>query len=108
MLKELQQEVGNWSLQNFGPQEAWKPLLGIGEEVGELNHAYLKRSQGIRTTENHDEDIEDAAADIIIYLCDFCCKENIDLEATLQKVWDRVKKRNWQANPEGPKEDRNG
>lgn len=98
-LQDIQKEVYQWSKQNFGDQPSWRPLLGIGEELGELNHAYLKRAQGIRTNEDHEEGIRDAVADIMIYLCDFCSRENIDLEEELIATWDRVKKRNWKENP---------
>lgn len=70
-LQNIQAEVAAWSQKNFGDQPAWRPLLGIGEELGELNHAYLKREQGIRQDEDHDAAMRDAVGDIVIFLCDF-------------------------------------
>lgn len=96
----IQREVGQWSRENFGDQASWKPLLGIGEELGELQHHYLKREQGIRgTAEEHNAGIEDATADIMIFMMDFCCRENIDLFEVLDRTWTKiVKKRNWTQN----------
>ena len=59
----------------------------------------MKREQGIRTGEDHTEDIKDAITDIIIYLCDFATVENIDLAQVLMQTWKEVKKRDWKAYP---------
>jgi len=98
MLRQIQQEVKEWSLKNFENQQSWKPLLGAVEEIGELSHAHLKASQGIRTHENHDDDKKDALADIIIYLCDYASREGINLEQELIKTWNEVKQRDWKKN----------
>ena len=95
---EFQDEVFKWSLNNFGNQPSWKPLLGIGEEIGELNHAYLKREQEIRTEESYQSEIEDALGDIFIYMCDFAAREDIDIESVIEKTWEKVSKRNWKKN----------
>ncbi len=34
------------------------------EELGEFTHAYLKKSQGIRVGEKHDENLIDACCDM--------------------------------------------
>ena len=76
----------------------------MGEEVGELNHAYLKLSQGIRgSEEKHRESIEDAVGDILIFLVNFCSHLGIDVSTALQKTWNEVQKRDWVNNPDGPK-----
>lgn len=98
---QLQLEVLNWSINNFGNQPSWKPLLGVQEEVGELSHAYLKRSQGIRKSDTvWRAEMEDAVADIIIYLADFCSKEAISMQEVVEETWSRVSKRDWKKNPE--------
>jgi len=99
-LAKVQFEMIPWVAHNFGDRPAWQPLLGIVEEVGELSHAFLKREQGIRTSEPHDENIKDAVADIMIYLCDFCNAEGINLHHVFQETWTEVKKRDWQADRE--------
>ena len=100
MLRKLQKEQKPWVEHNFGDRPSWQPLLGVAEEVGELCHAFLKRAQGIRNTENHTENIKDAVADIVIYLSDFCNAEGIDFETTVQETWDKVKNRDWKKDPD--------
>lgn len=95
-LTRVQRELKPWQNHNFTGRPAWQPLLGVSEEVGELHHAYLKRAQNIRgTAEEHKAAIEDAIADIIVFLCDFANEEEIDVEAALNKTWDKVRTRNW-------------
>jgi len=100
MLKKLQDEQRPWVAYNFGDRPSWMPLLGVVEELGELAHAYLKRAQGIRTSENHTENAKDAVADIVIFLADYCSAEGFDLEAIVQETWDKVKQRDWKKNPD--------
>lgn len=94
-LLKLQNEVNIWTHKNFPNQQKWHPLLGLSEEVGELCHAYLKREQSIRLEENHDDNIVDAVADIVIFLCNFCNANEINLEETVKRVWSEVKQRDW-------------
>lgn len=97
---QLQLEVGNWSINNFGHQPSWRPLLGVQEEVGELSHAYLKRSQGIRkSTSDWQAEMEDAVADILIYLADFCSIECISMQRVVEETWEKVRQRDWKKNP---------
>lgn len=97
-LEEIQAEIKEWSYHNFGAQPSWRPLLGIGEEVGELNHHFLKRDQKIRTNEDHDEGIEDSIGDIMVYLLDFCGRENLNANYILNRTWEQVKNRDWNKN----------
>lgn len=80
---ELVQDVGRWSLANF--EQSWTkdlpicedqgghtaglgslaPLLGIGEEIGELNDAAGSDS------------MLDAVGDILIYMADWCYREKL-------------------------------
>ena len=100
-LRDIQVEQKKWSEHNFGSHPAWQPLLGIAEECGELCHAVLKQTQGIRgTSAEHTEAMKDACADIMIYLCDFASCKGIDLQSTLNKVWSEVSKRDWKKFPE--------
>jgi NTP pyrophosphatase (non-canonical NTP hydrolase) len=99
MIRELQEQVAIWVAKNFDHTEGWRPLLGVVEEVGELSHAHLKQVQGIRTQEKHQEKKIDAVADIVIFLCDYCNMEGIDLQKAIEETWKVVKKRDWQKNP---------
>jgi len=79
--EQLQAEVGEWSREQFGTEQpARYPLLGAGEEFGELTHSVLKKKQGIRLDE---EDVGteaeiDAVGDIIVYLMDFCERGGVE------------------------------
>ncbi|MGD9631377.1 MAG: hypothetical protein AB7V18_19230 [Pyrinomonadaceae bacterium] len=99
-LLTFQHEVGEWSRKNFGNQPSTNPLLGVGEEVGELFHAHLKNLQGIRMSPAEARaKKEDAIGDILVYLADYCEREAISLEAAAYTAWDGVRRRNWVENP---------
>lgn len=101
-LRALQREQAPWVKRNFGDRPSWHPLLGVGEEYGELSHAYLKAEQGIRgTPEEHRAAKVDAVADIVIFLCDYCTAEGIDLEDAVARTWEQVRKRDWTRDPQG-------
>lgn len=118
-ISDYQNEVAEWSNRNFLNNEKVDPLLGIGEEIGELkeaflsmlsltnlsialgrlDHAFLKAKQGIRLTpEKARELMEDALGDIFVYMCDFSQRNNISLEDAISKTWSGVKKRDWIKN----------
>ena len=99
-MEVIQDEVGEWSERNFGDQPSWRPLLGIGEELGELNHAYLKLSQGIRgDREELENKLVDAVGDLMIYLADFCYKEGIYMGRCMIDAWKEVSQRDWKKYP---------
>lgn len=98
-LNDFQSEVHEWEVKNFGEQSGWMPLLGVGEEVGELQHAYLKMTQGIRgSLPEHVANMKDAVGDIVIFLAAFCALMGIDMEMAIVETWGEVKKRDWTAN----------
>ena len=99
-LRQLQSESQEWSSKNFPNAKPHQPLLGAAEEIGELCHAHLKLEQGIRTNQNHKEDAEDAIADCIIYLADYCWRNGYDLQEAINKTWPKVKQRDWTKNKE--------
>jgi hypothetical protein len=70
---ELAEQVGAWSQKNFGDQLPHRPLLGIVEELSELDDAL------------HDFDVEqteDAIADAIIYMADYHHRRGWKFSAT--------------------------
>lgn len=98
-LNELQNAVKAWSSRNFPTAEPFEPLLGIGEETGELMHHWLKRKQNIRGSyDEHTAQIEDAVGDVTVYLADFCWRNGLDYQKCVDEVWAKVSKRDWQAN----------
>ena len=89
--KEIQQLITEWSQKNFGDQVhsvsgvtmgSLNPLLGMGEEIGELGLTYISESLG---TEQDLEDRKDALADILIYMCDYAGREHVTLQFDLEK-----------------------
>jgi hypothetical protein len=84
-LQQLQQEQATWAAYNFGAPEARDladPVLGIVEEIGELENA--------RCTWNKAEMI-DAIGDIVIFVCDAATVGHIELtEAWPQPISDCV------------------
>ncbi len=80
-----QKELYNWMMKNFGKgvskeQLIHQQLAGMIEELGELTHSLLKKEQSIRLDENHDENIEDAIGDIMIYGCNFLSLVHINMD----------------------------
>ena len=68
-------EVYEWSKENFGEAPCEYPLIGAGEEAGELTTSVLKRAQGIDDADKYDgvvgdEAERDAVGDIETYLVD--------------------------------------
>lgn len=104
MLRQLQDEQRPWVKHNFGDRPSWMPLLGIMEELGELAHAHLKMAQGIRTSEDHLAKAKDAVGDIVVFLADYCSAMGFDLETLVEETWEKVKKRDWKADPQKGKD----
>lgn len=74
-------------------------LLGTVEELGELAGAVLKAEQGIRSgtsAAESKERVEDAVADLVIFLTSFCNTRKIDLESVVWNTWEQeVEPRDW-------------
>lgn len=105
--RELQNEVSEWSQRNFPNNEPIDPFLGVVEEVGEVSHAILKGRQKIRGKGDEalvKAAVADGVADILIYLADFCARNRIDMQQTVEEVWAKVSRRDWQANPDNAAE----
>lgn len=114
---ELQRQVGEWSARNFPGKVADDPLHGVSEELGELTeafaaymevvqavgrlqHAFLKRKQGIRgTPEELFAKLNDAVGDLDVFLSDFCNQVGIDRQAATEEAWYEVRDRDWRKNP---------
>lgn len=99
-LVKLQQDMKQWLEYNFPETTAGEQFLGVVEEVGELAHAILKQSQGIRgTPEELLEKEHDSIGDIVIYLMNYCNMRGFDFEKILYTTWEeRVEKRDWRRN----------
>lgn len=82
------QEHPIWQSNNFGEQPAINSLLGMQKEIGELSHAVLKYSEGIRiqSKEEAEDKIRDAIGDTVVYLISYSAKTGIDLKI----VWTQL------------------
>jgi NTP pyrophosphatase (non-canonical NTP hydrolase) len=98
-MRKIQREQGPWVKHNFGNRPAWMPLVGMMEELGELAHAFLKKSQKIRK-QDYDAKMKDAIGDIVIFMSDFANSQNFDIEEIVQATWDEVSQRDWKKFPQ--------
>lgn len=72
MFEEFQEEVFEWSEENFPGQPSHNPYLGIDEEFGEL----VEETSGQTPTEFE----FDCVGDMLVYLADFCGRRGLDME----------------------------
>jgi NTP pyrophosphatase (non-canonical NTP hydrolase) len=101
-LNTLQELASNWSKRNFGEHygSGYRNLLGVSEEVGELCHAQLKGEQGIRHTPDEILKMKkDAVGDILIFLCNYCDSQNINIDDCAIYAWNEIKDRDWKIKP---------
>lgn len=103
--RKLQDEQRPWIAHNFPDRLPFFPLLGVMEELGELAHAHLKGLQNIRhTPEQIYEMKKDSVGDIVVFLADYCSANSIDFQEVMEKTWEKVRRRDWRANPTGAAE----
>jgi NTP pyrophosphatase (non-canonical NTP hydrolase) len=98
----MQRDHKEWLSHNFPNQHPVDGFLGMVEEVGELAHALLKHIQSIRgmtETAVTNAAVEDALGDLFIYMMSFCNTNGYNLEAAIVHTWEKVRERDWQANP---------
>ena len=77
---EIQSDLHVWQHTNFGDGKPRHAIIGVGEEVGELLHAVLKMSQGIRgDQQSHFVEIRDAVGDIVVYTVDFARRSGLGM-----------------------------
>jgi NTP pyrophosphatase (non-canonical NTP hydrolase) len=99
-IRDTQAEILAWSTKNFGAKVPIaydvSSFLGMVEEVGEIAHAILKMSQGIKGTRaKHEADVIDGIADLMVFALDFAGRNGIDAEKALEQVWAKVKQRDF-------------
>jgi NTP pyrophosphatase (non-canonical NTP hydrolase) len=98
----LQREHDEWIGRNFPGELEYQPLLGMVEEIGELSRAHLKGEQGIRRGVDQIQvqmDKVDAVGDIVVYLAGYCSANGINLAEAVTRTWNKVKQRDWVADP---------
>jgi len=95
----VQSEHRFWLAHNFPGQTREQVVLGMVEEMGELAHHVLKRDQHIRH-EDHEAEIRDACADLVIFMCGLADLEGFELMEVISETWSKVKQRDWVKFPQ--------
>ena len=103
-----QRELAAWQEQELPCEDKDKQLLhvtlGVAEEMGELAHAVLKRSQGIRGSDaEHIEAACDALGDVAIYSMQVATLLGVDWLSAVEREVRKVLKRRWHG--EGVRDD---
>ena len=95
-LRRIQTLHRLWLNHNFPTQTREQIVFGMVEELGELCHHLLKREQGIRGGGvDHEYEIRDACADLVIFMMGLADEEGFDLLTAINEAWDQVKRRDW-------------
>jgi NTP pyrophosphatase (non-canonical NTP hydrolase) len=102
VMSTTQRELSKWQDGNFSKTTLEQLGLGAAEEVGELCHAILKHSQGIRGFDNEvkfTKAVGDAIADTMIYLSQIATDLGMDVATLYVETANQVMHRNWKNNP---------
>ncbi|AGB14907.1 hypothetical protein Halru_0261 [Halovivax ruber XH-70] len=75
--RHLQRAVGEWSERQFGEQSAVNPLLGVGEEYGELVDQ-LDATDRVTAAEH------DCVGDMLVFMADFCHRRGHEYQAAFE------------------------
>ncbi len=107
-LQQIQAEIGAWAQKQFGVNSTSSQshhqtalleipsFYGIVSELGELAALDVREMQGrskLPTPEARQDAREDAVADLMVFLCDYCCRMGIDLNVALDRTWAKVSQR---------------
>ena len=82
-LDAIQADQIEWSTRNFGQQPAHRPMLGIIEEMCELEEAQMLAGETGKEESDAAAQL-DAIGDIAIYMLDYCGKRGW----RMQELWD--------------------
>jgi NTP pyrophosphatase (non-canonical NTP hydrolase) len=101
--KKFYTEVGEWCEKNFGPivptdscvKYAHQPLLGIIEELGELEEAIryydkiavMHNLNTVATDGRLLDSVVDAIGDVMIYKADYCRVLGINIEHVTERIY---------------------
>lgn len=102
MIDLHQKEFQEWQEYNFGKGEISDMIHGMSEEIGEMNHAYLKGKNKIRgmTPELAKEKMADAFADTVVFGIQAMTALGLNAEDVLNKTFKEVLSRDWKNNPD--------
>lgn len=82
---QLQEEVGEWSQENFADQPDHYPFMGTGEEAHEL-------ADDVDLSSPPSEAELDAIGDVLVYAADFCARRELDYQAAYERALERKPK----------------
>jgi NTP pyrophosphatase (non-canonical NTP hydrolase) len=86
-LNALQTEIHAWHLRNYPTDTVHQAILGMGEEIGELDRADVKQHGGIRGTwDEWQAEKKKEAGDVLIGLLNFCGFVNVDINEALNRI----------------------
>jgi NTP pyrophosphatase (non-canonical NTP hydrolase) len=116
-LTELQSQIGSWAKMEFGeniskdtnhvsyghPLGSILPAMGMMGELGELIQLMLRAFQGRpKLTPSQEYKAKaDALCDLLVFMCDYASREEINLHVMFNQVWDEVSQRRqatWEAD----------
>src|SRR5215471_1458732 len=90
-LSVIQHERDYWVAHNFPHDRIEDSFMGMVEEMGELAHHLLKSRQGIRGGDvDHEAEIRDACADLVIFTMGIASHKGFDLGRVVDETWDQV------------------
>jgi NTP pyrophosphatase (non-canonical NTP hydrolase) len=97
----IQWAIHAWHRMNFPHDDARDALLGVGEELGEVNRAQIKQSGGIRGSFEywHQEKAKEIG-DVLIGLINYCAWNDIDWLEALKDRWAVISRRDYIRYPE--------
>jgi NTP pyrophosphatase (non-canonical NTP hydrolase) len=101
-LKGFAREVEKWANHNFGDAAECPAIIavvGLGEEVGEVQRALLKQHQKIRGThEEWQTEIAKELGDVLIKIADVANRAGVDMLDIVGR-WHSIRSRDWKLDP---------
>lgn len=84
-----------------GPYSIDDAMVELLHQLGRLSHAHLKKRQGIRSTENHDEVIPAVLGQLVAIGSRLMIDSGWNPADIVWSTWVVVRQRDWKSNPDG-------
>ena len=96
-IPQFQDDVDVWNgKQPWRDDPSIVVVVGLGEEVGEVQRAVLKLYQGIRgTSEEWRQEAAKELGDVFIKCCQLATSLNLDLQDCIEQRWGDISQRNF-------------
>lgn len=93
---DMQNAIHAWHRLNFPQDDMRDALLGVGEELGEVNRAQIKQSGGIRGSWAYwQHEKEKEIGDVLIGLINYAAWNDINWLEALQNRWKTISRRDY-------------